>query len=128
MATARSKVTKTPPTPAPVPISRESEIKLFGSPRRTQILVALSVMDDAYPSLLADLLQAKLFSVQQILDSLIEEGVVASHKDGKLRIVTLDRNFAGHNSLAHLLRTLIHQMPDLKKAILDSGRGRPWIS
>jgi hypothetical protein len=114
--------------PAPAPASRNGEAKLFGSPRRTQILVALSVMEDAYPSLLADLLNAKLFSVQQILDGLVEEGVVSSFKDGKLRIVTLNRDYIGHSSLALLLRTLIHQMPELKKAILDSGRGRPWIS
>lgn len=105
----------------------EGEIKLFGSPRRTQILVALSVMDDAYPSLLADLLGAKLFSVQQILESLIDEGVVASRKEGKLRIVFLNRDFNGYNSLSMLLRTLIGDMPHLRQAILDTGRGRPWI-
>jgi len=108
-------------------MAEEGEIKLFGSPRRTQILVALSVMDDAYPSLLADLLGAKLFSVQQILESLIGEGVVTTRKEGKLRIVSLNRDFPGYNSLAMLLRTLIGDMPDLRKAILSTGRGRPWI-
>lgn len=108
-------------------MSGDGAMKLFGSPRRTEILVALSVMDDAYPSLLADLLGAKLFSVQQILDSLIQEGVVTSRKEGKLRIVSLNRDFVGHNSLAMLLRTLLNEMPELKKAIQNSGRGRAWL-
>lgn len=109
-------------------MSREGALKLFGSPRRTQILVALSVMDDAYPSLIAQLLDAKLFAVQQIIDSLIAEGIVSSHKEGKLRIVSLNRSFSGYNSLALLLRTLIDDLPDLKRAILATGRGRPWIA
>jgi len=59
-------------------ISTQQE--LFGSRRRTEALKLLGSLEESYPSELATLLKAPLYSVQRILADLEDQGIVASRQ------------------------------------------------
>ena len=65
--------------------------KLFGSSRRTEVLILLALLGESYPAELIRLLAATKASVLQILDGLELEGVVASRPLGRTRRIALDR-------------------------------------
>jgi hypothetical protein len=98
--------------------------KLFGSPTRTAILVAIPLLGDTYPSELAKLLGLRLFSVQGVLAGLEAEGVIASRVFGRSRRITLDPRFVAHKELAALLAKLGQHSPELQTK-LARGRRRP---
>ncbi len=102
------------------PLTRAS--KLFGSPTRTSILIAVRMLEDTYASELASVLGLSLYSVQRVLTSLESEGVVAIRSLGKTRRVTLDPRYAAHGLLAALLWELGAQDEALQHAL--AGRRR----
>jgi DNA-binding MarR family transcriptional regulator len=67
--------------------------KLFGSPRRTELLILLALLEESYPLELARMLSAKRFSIQTMIDSLELEGVVATRLIGRTRRVSLNPRF-----------------------------------
>lgn len=103
-------------------LSRPS--RLFGSPTRTAILVALRLLEDTYPSELADLLGVGLYSVQRVLGSLEAENVVANRPLGNTRRVTLNPHYFAHAQLAALLWELGAHDQELQRA-LAARRRRP---
>ena len=105
-----------------MPLLRES--KLFGSRRRTQVLILLALLGESYPSELVRLLGAKLRVVLYIVDDLEEEGVLASQRLGRTRRVTLDPRYYAAAELRALLLKLAEGEPGLQKAA-SSRRSRP---
>ena len=105
-----------------MPVDRRWQ--LFGSPRRTQVLVLLGLLQESYPSELAQLLGARLFSVQTILDSLESEGVIVTRRLGNTRRVQLNPRFAAHDELRALLWKMGEHDLELQKAAAQK-RGRP---
>ena len=104
-------------TLAPVP-------RILGSPRRTETLILLALLEESYPRELARLTRARLFSIQQILDSLDREGIVSSRFIGKERRVCLNPRFFAAEALRVLLVTLARGYPELERAA-SSLRRRP---
>jgi len=98
--------------------------KLFGTPVRTAILVALRLLEQSYPSELAELLGVRLYSVQQVMKSLEADGVVASRSFGNTRQVSLDPRYFAHAQLSALLWQLGAHDHALQ-AQLASRRRRP---
>lgn len=99
-------------------------MKLFGSPFRTRLLVALALLDESYASELARIIDAPLFSVQRAVDSLEADRVVATRTIGKERRVALNPRFTGANELNALLRRLSIDFPEIN-ARVEAIRRRP---
>ena len=98
--------------------------KLLGSRRRTEVLIMTALLGDTYPTELARLLEAPLYSIQTIVRDLDREGVLATRRVGGSRMVSLDpRYFASKELLALLLR-LAEAEPELREAA-TSRRSRP---
>lgn len=101
-----------------------SNIKLFGSRRRTEVLVTIALLGETYPSELARLLNAPLFSVQNIVAALDREGIVAMRVAGRSRLVSLDPRYFAFQELKGLLLKLAEAEPELRVAA-SGRRSRP---
>jgi len=97
---------------------------IFGSPRRTETLVLLALLEESYPRELARLLEAPLLSIQNIIDALEREGVLSTRLLGNQRRVTLNERFYGFKPLKELLLRLAEGDPRLQ-SIVGSLRRRP---
>ncbi len=98
--------------------------KLFGSPRPTAVLILLGLLEESYPSELARLLDARLYSVQTILDALESEAVIVSRPLGRTRRVQLNPRYVAFEELKALLWKLGSADPSLQKAAAQK-RARP---
>lgn len=98
--------------------------RLFGSPRRTQVLTLLALLKESYPGELTRLLGTSKASILQILDGLEREGVVSSRQLGRTRRVALDPRYWAAAELRALLDKLAAGSSDLQR-IAASRRSRP---
>lgn len=98
--------------------------KLFGSRRRTEVLVTIALLGETYASELARLLKAPLFSVQNIVAALDREGVLAVRSSGRSRLISLDPRYFASKELKQLLLRLSEAEPALRSAA-SSRRSRP---
>jgi sugar-specific transcriptional regulator TrmB len=102
-------------TPAPA---------LFGSRRKTEVLVLLALLEETYPRELARLLGAPLLSVQGIVNALEREGFISTRLIGGQRRVTLNPRFFAARQLKELLMRLA-EADDRLSTIAASMRRRP---
>jgi hypothetical protein len=98
--------------------------KLFGSPLRTRLLVAIALVEESYSAELARLLDAKLFPVQRLVDALELEGILATRKIGLERRVTLNPRYFASKELTALLLRLGEADQELQEKLL-ARRSRP---
>lgn len=105
-------------------LSMPDSNKLLGSRRRTEVLVLVALLGESYPSELARLLDAPLFSVQTIVDALDREGILATRLFGNTRRVSLDPRYFAQPELEALLLRLAEAEPELRRAAA-SRRSRP---
>jgi hypothetical protein len=101
-----------------------SPTHLFGSRRRSSVLILLALLEESYPAELARLLDAHPYSIQTIVDDLESEGVLITRRFGKTRRVQLDPRFPGARELHALLWKLGEQDVELQQAAARR-RGRP---
>ena len=101
-----------------------SEPRLFGSPRRTEVLLMLALLGESYPAELTRLLGATKATILQILDALELEGVISSRQLGRTRRVALDPRYFAAKELRALLEKLATGQPKLQR-IASSRRARP---
>jgi hypothetical protein len=80
--------------------------RLFGSRRRTEVLLATALLEETYARELARVLGAPLISVQRIVDALDVAGVFATRLTGRLRRITLNPRYFAVKELEMLLRRL----------------------
>jgi DNA-binding transcriptional ArsR family regulator len=99
-------------------------MRLFGSPLRARILVALALLEESYASELARVIDAPLFSVQRAVDALEADRVLTTRTIGKERRVALNPRFTGANELNALLRRLAIEFPDINMQV-EGLRRRP---
>lgn len=104
--------------------SLSSAPKIFGSPRRTETLLLLSLLGESYPGELTRLLGASKAAILQILESLELEGLVASRQLGRTRRVELNPRYYAASEFQTLLRKLATASPDLQR-VAASRRSRP---
>lgn len=97
---------------------------LFGNARRTQVLVAIRLLGETYPSELAAMLGLPLFSVQSIVASFERDAVVMSRLLGRTRLVSLNPRYFAFKELDALLLKLGLQDAPLQ-SMLASRRRRP---
>ena len=105
-------------------MERSSSQHVLGTHRRAQILILVALLGDSYPSELARLLGAPLYSVQRIIDGLDEQGVFATRLSGNTRRVSLDPRYFAYAELKRLLLRLAEADPTLRAAAA-SRRSRP---
>lgn len=98
--------------------------RLFGSRRRTEVLITVALLGETFPSELARLLRAPLYSVQNIVAALDREGVLASRISGRARVVSLDPRYFAFQELKELLLKLAEGEPELRAAA-SARRSRP---
>jgi len=102
----------------------ENPFRLFGSRRRTSVLVLLGLLEESYPTELARLLGARLYSVQTILDALESESVIVTRRLGRTRRVQLNPRYVAFDELKALLWKLGMHDRELQGAAAQK-RGRP---
>ncbi len=105
-------------------MSLELESRLFGTGNRTRLLLAVRLLEETFPTELAELLGVRLFTVQTILASLESEGVVISRRLGTTRAVSLNERHFAHAELSALLWKLGAQDTELQQR-LAVRRRRP---
>jgi hypothetical protein len=97
---------------------------VLGSPRRTQILILIALLGETYPTEIARLLEAPLYSVQRVVNAFDREGILATRISGNSRRVSLDPRYYAGEELRRFLLRLADGYPDLKK-IAARRRSRP---
>jgi len=76
---------------------------LFGSPIRTDTLVAIGRLGESYPLELASVLGLQATEVRRAVASLEDAGVVVTRLRGRTRLTTLNPRFPAKNALYALL-------------------------
>ena len=102
----------------------DKSLNLFGSKRRTDVLVLLRLLEKSYPSELAELLGAPVFSVQKIVEALESEGIIISNKVGRTRQLTFNKRFVASEELDALLWKLGKRNVRLQR-LASQKRRRP---
>lgn len=82
------------------------------------------MLEETYPSELADLLGVRLFTVQTILAAFENEGIVVSRLVGRTRTVSLNARYFAYQELAALLWRIGQQDVALQRR-LAARRRRP---
>lgn len=90
--------------------------RLFGSRRKTEVLILTALLEETYPTELARLLDARQYSIQRVVDALEEEGVLATRRIGKERRVSLNPRYFAHAELRALLLRMAVGETELKEA------------
>ena len=98
--------------------------KLFGSPRRTEVLVLLALLEESYPAELEQLLGAGKAALAYILDDLEAEGVITSRRLGRTRRIALSPRYFAAKELRALLDKLARGDQRLQ-SIAAGRRSRP---
>jgi hypothetical protein len=98
--------------------------KVFGSRRRTEVLILVALLGESYPTELARLLEAPLYSIQTIVEALDREGILATRLSGNSRRVALDPRYYAFKDLRSLLTRLAEAEPGLRAAAARR-RSRP---
>jgi hypothetical protein len=101
-----------------------AESKLFGSRRRTEVLIITALLSDTYPTEIARLLSAPLYSVQKIVEDFGREGILALRVRGRQKVVSLDPRYFASRELRSLLLRLAEAEPELR-AVAATRRVRP---
>ncbi len=99
-------------------------IVLFGSRRRTQVLLALALLEESHSRELSRLLETPLFSVQRIVAALEEEGVLVSRIVGRERRISFNRRYPAFAELQALLMKLAVRDAEVDEAV-SQFRTRP---
>jgi hypothetical protein len=101
----------------------QNDLRLFGSPVRTRVLLALELLKESYPreSRVAGI---RLMSTQRIVNDLERQGVLASRLRGRRRDVRLNPTYFAEQELRALLSRLAAADPILTRSV-TSMRRRP---
>jgi DNA-binding MarR family transcriptional regulator len=100
------------------------EFSAFGTRNQTQLLILLYLLSESFPRELARLLNVSLSAVQNTLDGLEKDGIIATRKLGVERRVQLNPAFFAVKELKALLERLAQAEPELQEAAA-SVRKRP---
>ena len=103
-------------------MSLTSTPAIFGSSRRTEVLVLLALVEESYPREIARLLRAPLLSIQTIVDSLEREGILTTRLVGNQRRVTLNPRYYGVRQLKDFLLRLSEGYPELQNTVNELRR------
>jgi DNA-binding transcriptional ArsR family regulator len=97
----------------------------FGSQARTRVLLAVRLLEESYPR------ELPLNSVQMAIRSLERDGLLASRRVGRTRLVRLNPRYFARDDLQPYLLTLAAADADLRRRMTALRRrprrsGKPW--
>lgn len=95
----------------------ESKPRLFGSARRTEVLVSIALLEHTYAREIARVLGAPLLSVQRIVDALESDGILAVRLSGRERRMTLNPRYVAAAELRVLLLRLSRAYPGVRQSV-----------
>lgn len=87
----------------------------FGSRTRTQVLLALQLLDQSYPRELARLLEAPLSVIQKAIRSLESDQLVVGRSIGRTRVFQLNPGYFARREVRALLVKLLETEKGLKQ-------------
>ena len=96
----------------------------FGSATRTRVLLALQLLSESYARELARILGLHLSGVQNALQSLERDGLLAGRSVGRTRVFRINPRTAGRRELERYLARLLESDDDLR-ARASGLRRRP---
>ena len=106
--------------------------KTFGSRRRTQVLLLLTMLEESYVAEIARLLGVRPNTILGIVDGLEREGLIGSRSVGRQRMYRLEPRYVAHRELKALLlkiaegdSELIHALTELRRR--PRRRGKPLV-
>lgn len=97
---------------------------LFGTRRRTQVLLLLALLDESHAREMASLLGTPVTTVQRVIANLEDEGLVVGRVVGRERRLSLNRRFPAYAELHALLQRLAMYDDEVDEAA-SSLRRRP---
>jgi sugar-specific transcriptional regulator TrmB len=89
----------------------------FGSSARTRVLLALRLMTESYARELSRILEVSLSSVQNALQSLERDGLVAARSAGRTRLFRLNPRHHAIEELERYLERLLEPETALRARI-----------
>ena len=98
--------------------------RLFGTRRRTQVLLLIYLLEETHASEMAKLLGTTLKTVQRILVVLEDERIVTGRTVGRERRIRLDERYFAATELNPLLAALVRRDGETEAAA-ESLRRRP---
>ena|SRR5262245_5239479 len=96
----------------------------FGGRARTEVLLALRLLDQSYPRELARVLERPLSGVQGALRGLERDGLIAGQSVGRTRLFRLNPRYFARDELQHYLLKLT-DADDALRAKVTQLRRRP---
>lgn len=101
-----------------------SEFRLFGTPKQTDMLLLIGLLEETYATELARLVKVNLGTVQNYVQAMERSGVIATRNIGKERRISINPQFYARKELQALILRLVEARPDISKAAA-SLRRRP---
>ncbi len=102
----------------------ERSSDLFGTSNRTQVILAVRLLEETWGAELARLLGLRISLVQTILNSFEAEGVLVSRLVGRSRVFSLSQRYLAARELGDFLWKLGSADVALQRR-LAAGRRRP---
>jgi len=94
----------------------------FGGRARTEVLLALCLLEESYARELARLLDRPVSGVHTALRSLEDDGLVAGGLRGRTRLFRLAPRYFAYDELKGYLERLTEAEPDLRQRVGDLRR------
>ncbi len=94
----------------------------FGGRARTEVLLALSLLEESYAREIARLLERPVSGVQKALRGLEDDGLVAGGSRGRTRIFRLAPRYFAYDELRGYLERLTEAEDDLRKRVGELRR------
>lgn len=101
-----------------------ADLRLFGSPARTRVLLVIALLEQSYPREVARIAKVPLLSAQRIINDLERQGVLASRVMGTQREVRLNPSYFAASELRTLLLRLGLAEREITRQV-ESIRRRP---
>lgn len=86
----------------------------FGSQTRSEVLLALRLLDESHPRELARVLERPLNGVQQAIRTLERDGLIAGRSVGRTRAYRLDPRYFAREELQRYLLRLVEAEDELR--------------
>jgi len=94
----------------------------FGGRSRTEVLLALCLLEESYAREIARVLERPLFGVQKALRGLEDDGLVAGGSRGRTRLFRLAPRYFAYDELKRYLERLAEADDDLRRRVGDLRR------
>ena len=97
-------------------------VGVFGTRTRTNILLLLALLEESHASELARLLDVRVYTIQNSLETLEQAGLVVGATVGQTRRIRLNPRFFAREELGALLDRMARNDKELQKRVATLRR------